>query len=319
MDQAHFQSWLSIVDVLSDEQRSRTIDTLTKSTQASASIAAVELGVGEDRKCPRCGTSGAVKRGKANGLMRYRCKGCARTFNAVTGTPLQGLHHKDRWLAFAQSLSGAETVKASARRCDVDPTTAFRWRHRFLAAAKTVPDKLKGIVEADETFVLESRKGSRSLSDRKPRKRGGKATKRGISDEQTPVLIAVARGGPTFGKVLDHVTAQCLEQAIKPVLDGDSLLVTDASPSWKACAASMGISHEILNRRAGETVRGALHIQTANSRHSWLKDFLRRFRGVATCYLENYLTWFGMAGLQDTPPRGCLARATNRQCLAFAN
>ena len=49
--------------------------------------------------------------------------------------------------------------------------------------------KLRGIVEADETFVLSSRKGERNL-DRKARRRGGKASKRGLSHEQVPVLVA---------------------------------------------------------------------------------------------------------------------------------
>ena len=64
----------------------------------------------------------------------------------------------------------------------VADTTSFRWRHRFLAAVKTGDVKLKGIVEADETYVLTSRKGVKKL-DRKPRKRGGTAQKRGLSKE----------------------------------------------------------------------------------------------------------------------------------------
>ena len=94
----------------------------------------------------------------ARGLRRYQCKGCGRTFNALSGTPLSGLHHKERWLSFGASLAKGETVKASAARCDVAVSTAFRWRHRFLAAARSDSEVLKGIVEADETYVLESRK-----------------------------------------------------------------------------------------------------------------------------------------------------------------
>jgi len=54
--------------------------------------------------------------------------------------------------------------------------------------------KLRGIVEADETFVLSTRKGERNL-DRKARRRGGKASKRGLSHEQVPVLVAADRSG----------------------------------------------------------------------------------------------------------------------------
>ncbi len=46
---------------------------------------------------------------------------------------------------------------------------------------------LAAIVEADEPCVPESRKGARNL-ERKARRRGGKASKRGLSDEQVPVL-----------------------------------------------------------------------------------------------------------------------------------
>ena len=45
-------------------------------------------------------------------------------------------------------------------------------------------------LEVDETFFLESQKGNRNL-DRKVRKRGGKASKRGLSSEQVSVLVAV--------------------------------------------------------------------------------------------------------------------------------
>ena len=113
-----------------------------------------------------------MKRGSANGLRRYRCKACSKSFNALTGTPLARLRHKERWLDFAQALTDGDTVRASAGRCEVAVGTALRWRHRFLQALKTATAPLRGIVEADEAFVLDSRKGDRQL-ERPARKRGG--------------------------------------------------------------------------------------------------------------------------------------------------
>lgn len=51
--------------------------------------------------------------------------------------------------------------------------------------------------EANETYLLESDKGQRNLG-REPRKRGGSATKPGISDEQICVLVARDRAGQTW-------------------------------------------------------------------------------------------------------------------------
>ena len=69
-------------------------------------------------------------------------------------TPLQGLHKKPRWLAFGESLAEGETVEASAQRCGIAHSTAFQWRHRFLNASRQDPETLRGIVEADETYLL---------------------------------------------------------------------------------------------------------------------------------------------------------------------
>ena len=118
---------------------------------------------------------------------------------------------------------------------------------------------LKGIVEADETYVLESRKGARGLG-RKARRRGGKAKKRGLSREQVPVLMAADRSGTTVSAVLPRVDAAALAAALDPVVAKDALLVSDGGASYPPCAAALGVNHEALNRRR---VRGDLHADGA--------------------------------------------------------
>lgn len=322
MERKEFQGWLSAVDALSEAQKVEAGEILAGRPAGEAALAAIELGVGEDRCCPHCGASGAVANGKARGMQRYLCRACNRTFGALTGTRLSGLHRKEMWLTFGECLADGDTVKTSAERCGVAVSTAFRWRHRFLEAIQTSAEKLRGIVEADETFVLASRKGDRvwkrakegktasGLPDRKARKRGGKAKKRGLSDEQVPILVAADRSGATISAVLPMVTADAIRAVLAPVLDKDALLVTDGCTSYPPCAAALGISHEALNQSAGERTRGELHIQTVNNRHSRLKDFLRARRGVATKYLDSYLRWFHLIVLYPTPtPRYCLAAA----------
>jgi len=169
--------------------------------------------------------------------------------------------------------------------------------------------KLVGIVEADETFILSSRKGERNI-DRKPRKRGGKADKRGLSAEQVPVLVAADRSGATVSAVLPSVCARDIKDVLQPAMDKDALLATDGCTSYPPCARAMGVSHEVINQSSGIRVRGELHIQTVNSRHERLKTFLRRHRGIATKYLDNYLRWFHLSCLNTNPtPRSCLNAA----------
>ena len=276
MERKAFLAWLSEIDRLSEAQKAEVGEVLAGRPAGEASVAAVETGVGEDRTCPHCGTHGAVANGKSRGLQRYLCRSCNRTFGAVTGTSLSGLHRKDLWLTFGACLANGDTVAVSAKRCGIAVSTAFRWRHRFLAGISTTSKKLTGIVEADETFFLESRKGDRVWTralegkspeqpERKARKRGGKATKRGLSSEQVPVLIAADRSGTTVSTVLPALNADALQKALAPVMDKDALLVTDGGTSYPPCATALGVSHKALNQSVGEHIDGELHIQTSTT------------------------------------------------------
>jgi transposase-like protein len=103
--------------------------------------------------CPHCESRDVVHWGKASALPRYRCKVCQRTFNALTQTPLAGLRMKDKWPAQAEAMIDGISIAQAAERCDVDYTTAFRWRHRFLVSlAGDKPEALSGIVEGDRDF-----------------------------------------------------------------------------------------------------------------------------------------------------------------------
>ena len=216
-------------------------------------------------------------------------------------------------------MSGAVRIAPAPGRCRAARPANAASRAREQVPILVAADRLAGIVEADETFVLESRKGERKL-DRKPRRRGGKARKRGLSREQVPILVAADRAGATLSHTLPALNAKSVKEALEPVVARDALLVSDANRCYPPVAAALDIPHESINGAAGERVRGALHIQTVNSRHSQIKGFLRGFRGIATKYLDSYLRWFHLIELGDQPsPRACLEAAMARPCIRFAN
>ncbi len=133
------------------------------------------------------------------------------------------------------------------------------------------------------------------------------------------MLVAADRSGMTVSASLPAVNAAALRKVIEPVVDGDIVLVSDGHRAYPPCAAAMGVRHEALNLSGGERVRDAFHIQTVNSRHSQLKGFLRRYRGIATKYLDNYLQWFQHIELENASSRTCLAAAIDRSCIRFVN
>ena len=242
--------------------------------------------------CAHCGAERIVRNGQADGLQWYKCRGCNKTFNALTGTALARLRHKGKWLTQAAVLRDGLSIHKAAERLNVAPSTALRWRHRFLALPKSVQaQRLVGIAEADETYLLRSHKGQRGTGQ-PPRKRGGKAKKRGVCGEQVPVLVARDRAGATADFILDVVDKEHVLAALKPLLAQDTIVCTDGSKALAAVAKDIGVIHHAVNLSAGIRVNGPWHVQNVNAYHSRLKDWMRRFKGVATRYLDSYLGWF---------------------------
>jgi hypothetical protein len=81
--------------------------------------------------------------------------------------------------------------------------------------------------------------------DREARGRGGTATKRGLSHEQVPILVAADRSGAVVSAVLPVDSADAIEAVLEPVLSKDALLVTDGGTALACCATGMKISHEV--------------------------------------------------------------------------
>lgn len=246
-----------------------------------------------DPCCPACRAERPYRHGLDRGIQRYRCRTCRKTFNALSGTPVSRLRHRAKWLDYLSNMLETKSVRASAKAIDVHRNTSFRWRHRFLALAKhDRVECLAGIAEADEMFLLESQKGSRTL-ERPARRRGGVASTRGITQQHVCILVARDRTGRTLDFITGRaaVTKQQLHRHLGPRLDRDVLLVTDAHAAYRAFAREAGIAHAFVNLRLGERVRGAVHVQNVNAYHQRFRQWLARFYGVASRYLSNYLGW----------------------------
>ena len=203
-----------------------------------------------------------VRNGQADGLPRYKCRCCGVSFNALTGTPLARLRHRDKWLLQAQALDEGLSVRKAAARMGVHRTSSFRWRHRFLRLPRDVKDQaLSGVAEADETYVLRSFKRQR----------------------QEVV---------TTDSVLEVADKASVSQVLRIAGAPDAVLCTDGSNFLAAVAKALALEHQPVDVHSGVRVRGARHIQNVNAHHGRFKEWMRRFKGVATSYLPNYLGWF---------------------------
>lgn len=315
MKATEFKSWMEALTRMSRGQRDKLREQLQGIVGGDEGIRLIEQSLADHAVCPHCAGTELYRWGKSAGLQRYRCRSCQRTFNALTHTPLARLRHKDKWLDYEQAMVQGLNIRQAAARCGIAKNTSFKWRHRFLCAPVTrQPGPMSGIVEADETFFLESFKGQRHLQ-REARKRGGRAAKRGTSTEQIPVLVVRDRHGETADFVLPGVAAAQIEPLLKPLLNKDAMLCTDGAAVYRIIAKRAGIVHRPVNIAAGQRVVGGVyHIQNVNAYDSRLKQWMTKFHGVATRYLESYLGWHRMIERlgKNITPTACFVSAIGR-------
>jgi transposase-like protein len=261
----------------------------------------------EDRKpCPHCQSKNIYKRGIQNKIKMYSCKDCKKWYSQSTGTPLWDIKLKTKWSSYLRCMSENYSLRKSAKEVGICLQTSFDWRHKILASLNTlVPQTLSGVVECDELEISINNKGDRDLI--RPARKRSNGFSRNEAEEVSVVQIvtAVERKGDKMFKIVE--TKRLTEENIKEALDGKlqkgTLLITDKHPSYKAFGkTNTELSHKAIRAKdhVDKNDRG-MHLQTVNQTHKQIRLFIRKFNGVSTKYLQNYLNWYAYEGkIQDS-------------------
>lgn len=284
------------------------------------------------RQCLHCGTQDPRPWGQTRtGLKRFRCAACGRTFSSATGTAVARVRLVDKFAAVvADMVSGGVpgSCRVLAARLGVGRMTIWTWRMRVLAALEGVgAPGLYGIVEADETLVHESRKGSREWvrhleSPRKfprpdrPRWREMRGAGRHDGREtdpwrwQVPVLVLSDRADGSRADLLPDRRPMRIVERLASHVGHDAALCSDRAEAYRVFARLRGQPHWRIDAKHGpRVIDAAFHIQTVNNLHGRLHRFLAPFCGPATHHLQHYLDWF-LARIDPDPDH--LAEAWRR-------
>jgi transposase-like protein len=243
-------------------------------------------------------------------MRRWRCKTCRRTFSSTTGTALARLRRPEKFQQVLEDMLGRapSSCRALARRLGVNRMTVWGWRMRILAALQGIgASALGGIVEADEKFFRESRKGSREWvrHERDPARfprpdrprwrdyrRLGLRRPAGSSKWQIPVLTVTDRAGARRADVLPDRRAESLVALLDAHVGGDAVLCSDGDGGYGLFARARAMPHYRLSKHGPRVIDTAFHIQTVNNLHSRFESFMKPFCGPATKYLPRYSAWF---------------------------
>ena len=123
-------------------------------------------------------------------------------------------------------------------------------------------------------------------------RRGGKAAKRGLSAEQIPVIVARDRRGATLDAVLPRLDARSLQEAFGDRITPATDFCCDGGSAITAFARRARLTVHVLPAPGvPKPEEPEFHINNVNAYHGRLKEWMRRFHGVATENLPAYLSW----------------------------
>lgn len=247
---------------------------------------------GDSPVCPRCDDNDVyqmmTKDGERNPNFRWRCRGCKKMYSVRTGTVMEESRLSLRvWVyAFWKACSSKKGISALqlSREMEITHKSALYVLRRIrygLGDGQGAP-KLKGTVEADETYV-----------GGKPRYKG--QSKRGRGTKKTPVFGMAARGGDVRFKVMERVTAAELGKALSEQVDPESRLITDEFASYEKPGKGFKGGHETVNHSEGEYVKPGTDVHTNGIEgvFSLLKrGVMGTFHSISKKHLGNYLDEF---------------------------
>lgn len=250
--------------------------------------------------CPRCSSSKVIRFGMKNGKQRYYCKECSKTFLPTTNTVMFMSHFdKTIWQEMLQDTIDGQALAYSEKRLGISHQVAFNMRHKLLLAFQNVrennPVVLSDVSELDETFVLDCYKGKKLPNEvnRKSRKHGAKAVKRGISNEYVCICTGVQRKGNVIIESVNRAkpTSEELAQIFSGHIGDGTLAITDGLRSYNILSDIADCSV----KNATEEKSSFYHLNSVNNLHAFIKRHYEFYRGVATKYLNRYNTLFQFA------------------------
>ena len=159
--------------------------------------------------CPHCGSVSIVKNGHVASQparQQYRCGGCGRWFDDLTGTVLDGRRHAEirSWVLTLYLMGLNLSNRQIAQELDLSETEA---QMRCTCLRETIlahqqPVVLSGEVECDEVYIVAGHKGhpeavaEQGREGRRRRLKGARG--RGTLEKEKPPVFGMVerKGGP---------------------------------------------------------------------------------------------------------------------------
>ncbi|GFP77388.1 IS1 family transposase [Clostridium fungisolvens] len=255
--------------------------------------------------CPACGSENHVKYGFYNGIQRYICKDCKRTFSRTTNS-LWSYSKKDAstWIKFIDLFVETKSLRFCAKKLGISLVTAFYWRHKILHSLTLDAAKLKnlkGTIHIGTASVKENFKGSRNLENNiKESYLSENLNSKDKSSSRDTIGIVAATGSDNymFAKPVfkNRCNMRTFNEKVYTEIAKDSYIIAYQNSYLKALARKHNKFKKLYNK-------AQIHQEPVDVRIKYFRPNLRSllctFHGVATKYLQRYLRYFILLNIDE--------------------
>lgn len=247
--------------------------------------------------CDVCGCL-LHKNGKTkNGIQKYVCSGCKKTYSETTGTIIyKSKLSFEVWKNVIDNLLNGFSVRRIAEENNITIVTSFKIRHKVLFALKKFIDdiELSGDIQSDEKYFSINLKGTKPQNmPRYSKKRTSKGNGiKGISHHKVCIVSAIDENDNLYLKIagLGRCTTDMLRNSLKTKIKKVTTITADSATAYQDLCEEENI--ELIAIPSGFHANGINNISEINGVHSQLETWISRFRGISTRHLQEYLDWF---------------------------
>lgn len=227
---------------------------------------------------PQEGSHEAVRKGV------YKCGACREQFTATVNTVLEDSHLPlSKWvMAIFILCSSKKAVSALqiSRMLGLQYKTAWFMCHRIrFALGDSHKDKLKGVVEVDETFI------------------GGKGPAKTKLSRKTPVVALIEQDGSMKARVVPNVSQKNLGQALRDCVEKSAVICTDEHGGYRNPAKHFKAHHRVVHSKFEYVLKTPDGISASTNRCESFFSLLKRgvhgaWHNVSREHLPKYVNEF---------------------------
>lgn len=220
--------------------------------------------------CPKC--DGDKEFTRVNNRKSYQCPCCGFQVYPMAGTIFEKsrtpLTHWFYAIYLQTTTRNGVAAKELERQLNVCYETALRMAHQIKKLmGNNKPEKLKGIVEIDESYV-----GMKFANMTKRKRASMIDVNNTFKDNKTGIMGFISRDGKVRTEVM--FPGKTFKERVRDNVSKDATIVTDSHNGYEGLNVEYA-AHETVNHDAGEYKRDNWHNNTVEGFWSQLKRTLK--------------------------------------------